>query len=122
MTEQEQIEKKLSEAFHLLCDVFPEPMQLCHKSHRVIAVNPAAEKYGRVVGQNCARGCPGFKAGLCRHKQMMDKGVASWFNYPGGDGRPNSTTFWIPVTGYPDYYFHFGIGVTIDYAATPTEE
>ena len=120
--EQEQIEKKLSEAFHLLCDAFPEPMQLCHKSHRVIAVNPAAEKYGRTVGQNCARGCPGFKAGLCRHKQMMDKGVASWFNYPGGDGRPNSTAFWIPVTGYPDYYFHFGIGVTIDYAATPTEE
>lgn len=120
--EQEQIEKKLSEAFHLLCDAFPEPMQLCHKSHRVIAVNPAAEKYGRAVGQNCARGCPGFKAGLCRHKQMMDKGVASWFNYPGGDGCPNSTTFWIPVTGYPDYCFHFGIGVTIDYAATPTEE
>ena len=58
MTEQEQIETKLNEAFHLLCDAFPEPMQLCHKSHRVIAVNPAAEKYGRTVGQNCARGCP----------------------------------------------------------------
>ena len=56
---QNQIEAELSKAFHLLCDAFPEPMALCHRSHRVIAVNPAAEKYGRIVGTNCAKGCPG---------------------------------------------------------------
>ena len=26
-----------------------------------------------------------------------------------------------PVAGQPDYYVHFGIGVTIDYSARPTE-
>ena len=25
------------------------------------------------------------------------------------------------VAGHPDYYVHFGIGVTIDYSARPTE-
>ncbi|MBQ6140137.1 MAG: hypothetical protein IJI54_02540 [Kiritimatiellae bacterium] len=34
---------------------------------------------------------------------------------------PCATTFWIPVAGYPDYYVHFGIGVTIDFAARTTE-
>ena len=41
MTEQEQIEKNLSEAFHLMYDGLPEPVQLCHKTYRVVAVNPA---------------------------------------------------------------------------------
>ena len=118
----EQTEAELSKAFHLLCDAFPEPMQLCHRTHRIIAVNPAAEAYGRVVGANCAKGCPGLRAGLCRHAQMMKKGKATWFHMPdSGNGRP-STAYWIPVTGHPDYYFHFGVGVTLDYAAKPTEE
>ena len=61
---QNQIEEELSKAFHLLCDPFPEPVALCHRTHRVIAVNPAAEKYDRTVGSNCAKGCPALKAGL----------------------------------------------------------
>ena len=49
-SEQNRIEAELSKAFHLLCDAFPEPMALCHHTHRVIAVNPAADKYGRKAG------------------------------------------------------------------------
>ena len=121
-SEQNQIEVELSKAFHLLCDAFPEPMALCHRTHRVVAVNPAAEKYGRIVGTNCAKGCPALKAGLCRQAQMVKKENATWIHLPdGGTGRP-STSYWIPVTGHPDYYFHFGIGITIDYAKNPTEE
>ena len=56
---QNQIEEELSKAFHLLCDAFPEPMALCHRSHRVVAVNPAAVKYGRTAGSNCAQGAKG---------------------------------------------------------------
>ena len=54
MTEQEQIEKNLSEAFHLMYDGLPEPVQLCHKTYRVVAVNPAGATFGRVPGQICA--------------------------------------------------------------------
>ncbi|MCR4574858.1 MAG: hypothetical protein K5787_13960 [Lentisphaeria bacterium] len=119
---QEQVEAELSKAFHLLCDAFPEPMALCHRTHRVVAVNPAAEAYGRVVGMNCARNCASLKAGLCRQAQMMKKGKATWCHLPAAEGRPEITSYWIPVTGHPDYYFHFGVGVTIDYAERSTEE
>ena len=44
MTEQEQIEKNLSETFHLMYDGLPEPVQLCHKTYRVVAVNPAGRR------------------------------------------------------------------------------
>ena len=54
MTEQEQIEKSLGEAFHLMYDGLPEPVQLCHKTYRVIAVNPAGAAFGRVPGASYA--------------------------------------------------------------------
>lgn len=120
--EQEQIEKKLSEAFHLMCDGFPEPMQLCHKTHRIVAVNPAAEKYGRVPGANCARNCPSLKAGLCRRLLMTQKNRTTWFHLPAEGERRASTAYWIQIDGYPDYYLHFGIGITINYEANPTED
>ena len=120
--EQNLIEMELSKAFHLLCDPFPEPVALCHRTHRVIAVNPAAEQFGRTVGSNCAKGCPALKAGLCRQAQMVKKGKATWQHLPDtGNGHP-SISYWIPVSGHPDYYWHFGIGITIDYAKNPTEE
>ena len=53
---------------------------------------------------------------------MVKKEKTTWCHLPdGGNGHP-STSYWIPVTGQPDYYFHFGIGITIDYAKNPTEE
>ena len=55
MTEQEQIEAKLSEAFHLMYDGLPEPVQLCHKTYRVVAVLsidvPAFSRNGIPDGQ-----------------------------------------------------------------------
>ncbi|MBP5182424.1 MAG: hypothetical protein J6331_05295, partial [Lentisphaeria bacterium] len=63
-----------------------------------------------------------LKAGVCRQALMVKKGKATWRHLPdGGNGHP-STSCWIPVTGHPDYYFHFGIGITVDYAKNPTEE
>ena len=119
---QEQIEVELSKAFHLMYDGFPEPVQLTHRTHRVVAVNPAMEKYGRTPGMNCARGCPGLKAGFCRHVQMMKKAKAAWlFGASAADKQP-LPTYWIPVSGHPEYYIHYGIGVAIDYAAHPTED
>ena len=45
MTEQEELEAKLSEAFHLMYDGLPEPVQLCHKTYRVVAVNPTVATF-----------------------------------------------------------------------------
>ena len=52
---------------------------------------------------------------------MRKEGVTTWLYTEKTEETPRMTTFWIPVAGYPDYYVHFGIGVTIDYAVRPTE-
>ena len=52
---------------------------------------------------------------------MRKSGVTTWLHTEKTENSPCATTFWIPVAGYPDYYVHFGIGVTIDFAARPTE-
>lgn len=121
MAGQEQIEAELGAAFHLMYDGLPEPAQLCHKTYRVVAVNPAGAAYGRAPGQVCAQGCPGLKAGLCRQAQMRKSGGTTWLRSEKSENAPGATAFWIPVAGHPDYYVHFGIGVTIDYADRPTE-
>ncbi len=122
MSEQEELEKQLSDAFHLMYDGLPEPAQLCYRTHRIVAVNPSGAAYGRVPGENCAKGCAGLKAGLCRHAQMLKNEKTTWLQMPKGEGGPMMTTFWIPVTGHPEYYIHFGIGVTIDYSVRKNEE
>ncbi len=71
MTEQEQIEAKLSEAFHLMYDGLPEPVQLCHKTYRVVAVNPACESYGRKPG--CDEQYRGQLQHPCYHNEEDDK-------------------------------------------------
>lgn len=122
MSEQEQLEEKLCEMFHTMWDGFPEGVQLCHKSHRIVAVNPACAAYGRVPGTNCAKGCAGFKAGLCRHVQMQKTNAATWCHGKSIGAAKEMTTYWLPVVGYPDYYIHFSVGLTIDYEARTTEE
>ena len=53
---------------------------------------------------------------------MVKTGKATWRHLSDmGNGQP-STSYWIPVAGYPDYYWHFGVGIMIDYAKDPTEE
>ncbi|MCR5165481.1 MAG: hypothetical protein K6C40_15890 [Thermoguttaceae bacterium] len=52
---------------------------------------------------------------------MRKTGATTWLYTEKTESAPCMTTFWIPVTGHPDYYVHFGIGVTIDYSARPTE-
>ncbi len=86
-----------------------------------ILVFPAVATYGRQLGVICAQGCPGLKAGLCRQAQMRKSGATTWLHTEKTENTPCATTFWIPVAGYPDYYVHFGIGVTIDFSARPTE-
>ena len=92
MTEQEQIEAKLGEAFHMMYDRLPEPVQLCHKTYRVVAINPACAAYGRVPGQICAQGCPGLKAGLCRQAQMRKSGATTWLHTEKTENTPGATT------------------------------
>ena len=52
---------------------------------------------------------------------MREQEELEWLHTEKTETTPCATTFWIPVAGNPDYYVHFGIGVTIDFAARTTE-
>ncbi len=111
------IDSKVIEAFELMWGNFPEPATLVHKSREIIAVNTACKKIGREKGINCAtiggaeahKGCLANKA-LATQQPAYVKGKF---------GEKEIISYWLPITGYPEYFVHFGVGVTIDYDATP---
>jgi hypothetical protein len=47
-------DQKVIEAFHLMCDSFPEPVMLIEKNRTILAINRAAEKDGRPLGIKCS--------------------------------------------------------------------
>jgi hypothetical protein len=101
------------EAFHLMWGNFPENVTLVHKSRHVMAINKAADAMGIVKpGMNCAQ------IGLEPHKGCLaDKALASgevkYVHIPLPDGE--ATGFWIPLDGYPEFFLHFNVGLTMDY-------
>lgn len=101
------------EAFHLMWGNFPENVTLVHKSRYVMAVNKVTEAMGIIEpGMNCA------KIGGKPHKGCLaDKAVASgevkFVHIPLPDGE--ATGFWIPLEGYPDFFLHFNVGLTMNY-------
>ncbi len=108
------IDAKVIEAFKLMWGNFPEPATLVHKSREIIAVNAAGRDFGREEGLNCAklgpephRGCLANQA-LATQKPAFSKSKM---------GEREIISYWLPIEGYPEYFVHFGIGVTIDYDA-----
>ncbi len=102
------------EAFHLMWGNFPEGVSLVHKSRQVMAVNKAMEKQGIVKpGMNCAKiGSPEAHKG-CLANKALASGEAAFVHMPlpGRDG----VGFWIPLDGYPEFFLHFSVGLSMDY-------
>jgi hypothetical protein len=109
------IDSKVIEAFHLMWDHFPEPVTLVHKSREVIAVNGACKSIGREVGINCATiGTPEAHKGCLANQALANRQPAF---KKGKFGEKDIISYWLPIDGYPDFFIHFGVGVTIDYDA-----
>jgi hypothetical protein len=111
--EQDMIDTKVIEAFKLMWGNFPEPVTLVHRSREVIAVNAACEGIGRVKGMNCAKhGAPEAHRG-CLGNQALQTQQPAFVKKKAGE--KDIICYWLPIDGYPDYFVHFGVGVTIDY-------
>lgn len=111
------VDSKVIEAFHLMWGNFPEPATLVHKSREVIAVNAACEVIGRVKGMNCAtHGAPEAHRG-CLANQALSAQQSAFKKITFGE--KELISYWLPVDGYPELFVHFGVGVTINYDATP---
>ena len=107
------LDTKVVEAFQLMWENFPEPVTLVHKSREVIAVNTACAAFGRTPGMRCIeQGAPEAHRG-CLANQALQTQTATYKTITRGD--KTIISYWLPINGYPDYFIHFGVGVTIDY-------
>lgn len=108
---------ELVTAFYLMWEKFPEPVTLVHKSKEVVAVNSACQLVGREQGMNCAKqGAPEAHRGCLAHKAIQAQQPA-WRKLQYGEKEVIS--YWLPVPGYPDFFIHFGVGMTVDYDQMP---
>lgn len=107
---------EIIEAFHTMWDNFPEPASLVHKSRTVMAINKTHEKMGYLKpGMNCAKtGAPGAHKGCLANKALEMK-QATYLTIK-RDAK-EIIAYWLPLDNYPEFFVHFGVGVTIDYKA-----
>jgi hypothetical protein len=118
MEDQYQTDEILLQAFHLMYDQYPEPVQLTHKSRRILAVNPAAKSVGKDVCLYCSKIGPPEGHKICQANKALKERKSAWVYVDRTAGGGNKfVTFWLPIEGYPDLYIHFSCGNKINYAA-----
>lgn len=113
-------DSKVIEAFQLMWGNLPEPALLVHKSKKIIAVNAASRKAGRIEGTVCATyGGPETHKG-CMANQALATQQPKFLKKKYGDREIIS--YWLPIDGNPDLYVHFNIGVMVDYIIQSRKE
>lgn len=96
---------RLIEAFHLMWGAYPGPASLIHKSRIIIAVNKAGLEAGRKPGMICVRiGSPFIHRG-CLADRTLNEGEPFYKESRTKEGVKR--IYWLPLSGYPDYYIHF---------------
>lgn len=114
MTEQIQPElQALIDAFHLMWDHFPEPVQLANKKYEVVAVNPACALMGRVPGMVCIKHGPPEAHKGCLAQQAIKEHQAKYVR--NDSAGKEKLIYWLPIDGYPDHYIHFGTRTLVNY-------
>ena len=74
MLESVQLPQSVIDAFHLMWDGFPEPVQLNHKSRRIMAVNKAAAAMGLAPNLFCNKLGHQSNTGAVRRTSVWQQG------------------------------------------------
>jgi len=107
------VDSKVVEAFDLMWGNFPEPVMLVHKSREILAVNKTCRNTGGDAGGKCSeKGSPEQHKGCLANKALATQQTTYSKNK---SGEREIIGYWMPITGYPEIFVHFGIGTTIDY-------
>lgn len=115
---QHALPEDVINAFHLMWGNFPEPTSLVHKSREVMAINKAYEKIGGLTpGMNCAKTGNPETHKLCLANKALATGEATYYHVE-NNGK-DLIAFWVPLTEYPEYFVHFGVGKTINFKEFP---
>ena len=108
MTDREETEKQLIKAFEMMWGNYNEPVRMIHRSYTVIAVNEACKAQGGVSGVKCNATNPELHKGCMATQALNTKEIKMISTEREGI---LWTTYWIPVSGAPDYYIHFTNGL-----------
>ena len=107
------IDKEVIKAFDLMWGNFPEPVILVHKNKDIVAVNFASVNAGHIPGFKCSKSIPNLSHKCCQADKAIKSGQAKYVK--SHKNEKEVIRFWLPLNDYPDYFIHFGIGLTIDY-------
>lgn len=107
ITEQQYCEEQLIKSFELMWGKFPEPVMLIHRSRTILSVNECCKMYGGVTGVKCNAVNPEKHIG-CKANEALDSNETRRADTKIGEIQV--TSFWVPVSGVPDYFIHFGLG------------
>ncbi|AAK81323.1 hypothetical protein BJV85_000510 [Clostridium acetobutylicum] len=101
-------EDEIIKAFDMMWGKYIEPVALIRHNFNVVALNDAAKSLGMLTGVKCSaknpeshKGCKAAEA-LRTNSTQISKDDISGSEW---------TSFWIPVSGHPDYYVHFASGI-----------
>lgn len=108
ITDQQHCEEQLIKAFEMMWGKFPEPVMLIHRSRTILAVNQCCKVYGGVPGTKCNAVQPEKHAG-CKANEALDKNETCISSQKIEEAE--ITSYWVPVSGVPDYFIHFGLGI-----------
>mgnify|MGYP001571354579 CR=1 FL=1 len=108
MVSEHEPESKIISAFEMMWGKYDEPVRLIRRGFDIIAVNEAYSAMGGVAGVKCNatnpemhKGCKAMEALKTNDtkKVVSEKDGVQW------------TSYWIPVSGFPDYFIHFTNGL-----------
>ena len=119
-----ELPESVISAFHLMWDGFPEPVNIIHKSRKIMAVNRAGQAVGLTPGLFCSRlGSPKDHKG-CLANKCVATGEPQYVAI--AKETHEAVGFWLPIEGYPEFYIHFGVGTSLNYKTgkkvSPLEE
>ncbi len=96
------------QAFHLMFDNYPESAVLLDKERNIIATNKIAPSTGRVEGIRCSTVQPLEQHKGCKLSEAIESNETAYRKKVGALG--DVVSFWVPITGFPDYFVHFSVG------------
>jgi hypothetical protein len=107
-----QLDEEIRHYFHLFWDNFPFPVMLNRKDRTILECNKAAKEAGIVLGTRCIdRGTKELHKG-CLADQALRKQTSKRMVAYLEPLKIVMDSYWVPLSGYPDLYIHFGIDIT----------
>ncbi len=112
MSDLQEHEKKLADAFEMMWGKYPDVARLIRRGFNVVAANDVCKSFAHMVpgynaGVKCNGGDPADHRG-CRAMLALKSNEAQCY-VEEREGM-KITSYWLPIAGEADYFVHFSTG------------